>query len=139
MYGGLCYDINPFFNFLFNALGYTSHLIAGSYTASKMSNCHVGVVVKGLDPEVALGTTMSEYFCYKFDFLQIFVLIRRIEESSHLVDMGCGFPFFEAIPLHRLPQVYLQAGLEYQLQMVDGCYARLHRKGDTVPDGEVFL
>ena len=55
MYGGLCYDINPFFNFLLNALGYTSHLIGGQYTASPMTNCHVGVVVKGLDPDVPFG------------------------------------------------------------------------------------
>lgn len=115
MYGGLCFDINPFFNFLLNALGYTSHLIAGSYTASPMTNSHVGVVVKGLDPEAPFN------------------------ESSHLVDLGCGYPFFEAIPLHRLPQFYFQAGLEYQVQMVDGCYARLHKRGDTPPQGEASV
>lgn len=62
-----------------------------------------------------------------------------LDESSHLVDLGCGYPFFEAIPLHRLPQYYFQAGLEYQLQMVDGHYARLHKRGDTVPKGEVIF
>lgn len=62
-----------------------------------------------------------------------------LDESSHLVDLGCGYPFFEAIPLHRLPQYYFQAGLEYQLQMVDGHYARLHKRGDTVPKGEVVF
>ena len=61
-----------------------------------------------------------------------------IDESSHLVDLGCGYPFFEAIPLHRLPRSYSQAGLEYQLAIVDGQLARLHKRGDSVPEGEVI-
>jgi len=115
MYGGLCYDINPFFNFLFNALGYTSHLIGGQYTASPLTNCHAAVIVKGLDPEIPF------------------------DESSHLVDLGCGYPFFEAIPLHRLPRSYSQAGLEYQLAIVDGQLSRLHKRGDSAPEGEARI
>ena len=51
MQGGICFDINTFINFLLNALGYTSHLIGGMYTATGLKNCHVAVVVKGLDSQ----------------------------------------------------------------------------------------
>ena len=47
--------------------------------------------------------------------------------SRHLVDVGFGYPTFEAVPLHRLPQFYNQVGLQYQFQYLDGKYARLHR------------
>ena len=58
------------------------------------------------------------------------------DQSLHLVEVGCGFPTFEAVPLHRLPQTYRQVGLEFQSRIVDGRYVRLHRRGDAPPPDE---
>lgn len=113
--GGVCFNLNVFAKLLLDALGYDTYLIGGIYTACGRPNNHVAVVVRGLDPSVPY------------------------DQSLHLVEVGCGFPTFEAVPLHRLPQTYRQVGLEFQYRIVDGRYVRLHRRGDAPPPDEVAV
>ena len=98
--GGLCYTNNAFFCHLLNALGYSAHHIAGTCNP-KHPNNHIATLVHNV---VRPG-------------------------DKFLVDVGCGFPTLQAVPLDfgLESPIYTSIFLQYKfVRMGDGRYERQH-------------
>ncbi|XP_077984596.1 uncharacterized protein LOC144439200 [Glandiceps talaboti] len=98
--GGLCVTNNTAFKFLLEALGYDVHFISGT------------IRVAGVPPSYE-GTHMLS------------VVNNVVKDGdTFMVDVGCGFPTFEAIPLDFDVEspVYRQSFLQFKFV----------KKGDTV-------
>lgn len=104
--GGVCIDLNYFMKILLQALDYDVCLLGGNYTADSMPFTHIMVLVKSLESE----------------------------GDKFLVDVGCGFPTFEVVPLEKLPHTYVQSGLEIMYTRDGDKFFRMQRKGDFITD-----
>ncbi len=115
-HGGLCYTNNVFFCHLLRALGFTAHHVSGTCNLKHPDN-HIATVVTDVQTRPNGDKTTREIF---------------------LVDVGCGFPTLQAIPLdfsHESP-VYQDIFLEYKfVKTGQHEYQRLHLQnfgGDDV-------
>ncbi len=115
--GGLCNTNNIFMKQLLEAVGFACHLAAGTCNLAHPNN-HIVTIVTGYCP----GTRL---------------------DSPLLVDVGCGFPMFQAIPLnfeHTSPQ-YESGVVSYYLQNTgSGNYVRFYStnfKQDLPPQSDI--
>lgn len=98
-FGGLCYTNNVFMTHLLKALGLDAHHLAGTCNP-KHPNNHILSLIKNL-------TTHS---------------------SLHLVDVGCGYPTYQVIPVdfeHESP-IYTSTFLRYKYLREGGKLTRVH-------------
>ena len=69
----------------------------------------------------------------------IIVLVSSVESSGdlYLVEVGCGYPTFQAIPLNFETEspTYTDSFLEYKFIKKDGRIWRMHKRGDLRPGG----
>ena len=105
--GGLCYCLNVFTWGLLKGLGFSAKLCRAKVTASQLHpNNHVLVLVSNL----------------------------KENGDLYLVDCGCGFPTFRAIPLNfdQESAVYQDSYLEYKYVRYNGQILRMHGQGDKI-------
>ncbi|KAK7079332.1 hypothetical protein SK128_021136 [Halocaridina rubra] len=106
--GGVCYTLNTFMCVLLQTLHLKADILAGSYSTFGDNHTHVVVLLQDL----------------------------RSIGDNFIIDVGCGFPFKDPIPVSELPCSRYFAGLEYRYEWRENMILRLHRVGDYVPDGE---
>ena len=98
--GGLCYTNNVFFCNLLQTLGYHTHLVSGTCNP-KHPNNHIATVVNDV---AELG-------------------------DKYLVDVGCGYPTLQAVPLdfENESPIYRSIFLQYKfVKLGPGHYERQH-------------
>ena len=97
--GGLCYTNNVFFYHLLKALGYEVHHLSGTCNP-KHPNNHIATLVH--------------------DVVQ--------PGDKFLVDVGCGYPTLQAVPLDfdLESPIYTSIFLQYKFVRLDGHYERQH-------------
>lgn len=88
-FGGICYHQNAWFVILLQALGFEAYIAAGSYAP----------VAKSPSPEGS--------HC---------IGILKLDDSLYAVDVGCGNPVSELIPLNKdqLPYTRIAGGFVYE-------------------------
>ncbi|KAI8504001.1 hypothetical protein Bbelb_180690 [Branchiostoma belcheri] len=87
----------------------------------------------------ALGYDVFLISCASHRIKHVTVVARNVAEKGdvYLVEVGCGFPTFQAIPLdfQELSPVYQHSFLEYRFVKKGELIERQHRRGDTRPLG----
>ncbi|XP_078693423.1 arylamine N-acetyltransferase, liver isozyme-like [Branchiostoma floridae x Branchiostoma belcheri] len=87
----------------------------------------------------ALGYDVFLISCVSYRIKHVTVVARNVAEKGdvYLVEVGCGFPTFQAIPLnfHEESPVYQHSFLEYRFVKKGELIERQHRRGDTRPLG----
>ncbi|XP_071516020.1 uncharacterized protein [Panulirus ornatus] len=100
--GGVCFTLNTFMCIVLRALGFHAHVLDGSHKNSPGSHTHVVVLLQDL----------------------------RFPGDLHIVDVGGGYPFFEAVAMADLPLEYYQAGLHRRYESTTDMGFVLHRGVD---------
>ena len=107
--GGLCISLNYFLKLVLDFLGFTTFAIAASWASALKPGTHCVIIVK---------TSYNG---------------NDSNDEMYLVDVGCGQPIWEPIPLHQLPFQRVTGGYPFEFRKTpEGIYQRVQLKGNFI-------
>ena len=107
--GGLCIGQNYFMKLVLDFLGFTTFALGATWNNAGRPGTHCVVTVKNDFTDTAADNEM------------------------YLIDVGCGLPSWEPIPLHQLPFSRVSGGYPFEIRRTpEGLYQRVHLKGNFV-------
>jgi arylamine N-acetyltransferase len=119
--GGLCITNNYFLKMVLDFLGFSTFATAATWKTSDATSrpgTHCVLIVTLQDSH---GESNNNYDARDGD---------GNENEIYLIDVGCGKPHWEPIPLHKLPFSRVTGGYPFEFRKTsDGIYERYQLKG----------
>jgi arylamine N-acetyltransferase len=115
--GGLCGHSNIFLNFQLQCLGFKSHLLHGTFVRTGIEGSH-NLIAVNIPAHLSKEKTKRD--------------------KTFIVDVGCGVPISEPIPLDELPFTRRAGGLDFRYERVDDFMIQRINEGGDALMGKVF-